>query len=232
MFWGGGSTAVKSATEMALWLLRHRSFALFHQERTKISWGQKDYGDVSLGLPSLTETKLDQTLSCLTQTIQYLLENITSTGPPAYNGVCGRFAIDVWLGVDGQDSSSVDLLQLVLQKVGFSSKRVIIPRHACNLPWGERMAHNGCNTPLITICVLKELGSALIASNTQLQERILRFGSRVRICSTVKITAKVNQYWPCHTVAPFLLWWAFSLAAGPPSTSVPASAFGKLPILL
>lgn len=68
------------------------------------------------------------------------------------------------------------------------------------------MAHNGCNTPLITICVLKELGSALIASNTQLQERILRFGSRVRIRSTVKITAEVNQYWPCHTVAPFLLW--------------------------
>lgn len=90
--------------------------------------------DVSLALPSLTETKLDQTLCCLAQIMQYLLENITSTGPPAYNGVCGWLAIDVWLGVDGQDASSVDLLQLLLQKVGFSSKRIIIPRHACNLP--------------------------------------------------------------------------------------------------
>lgn len=61
-------TAVKSAIEMALWLLRHqRSFPLPQQECIKIRHGQKDYVDVSLELPSLTETKLGQTLCCLAQ---------------------------------------------------------------------------------------------------------------------------------------------------------------------
>lgn len=54
-----GKTAVKSATEMALWLLRHqRSFASSHQERIKIRSRLKDYVDVSLGPPNLTKTKL------------------------------------------------------------------------------------------------------------------------------------------------------------------------------
>lgn len=61
-------TAVKSVIEMALWLLRHqRSFALSQKECIKIRHEQKDYVDVSLGPPSLTETKLGQTLCCLAQ---------------------------------------------------------------------------------------------------------------------------------------------------------------------
>lgn len=51
----GGEIAVKSAMEMALWLLRHqRSFALSHQECNKIRC--RHYVDVSLAPPSLTET--------------------------------------------------------------------------------------------------------------------------------------------------------------------------------
>lgn len=88
------------------------------------------------------ETVLSHNLLLPSRRVQYLLEDITSTRSPAKNGVCGGFAIDVWLGVNSQDSSSVDLLQLLLQKAGLSSKRVIVPGHTRNLPRGERMAYS------------------------------------------------------------------------------------------
>lgn len=98
--------------------------------------------------------------------MQYLLEDITSARSPTYNGISGWFPIDVWLRVDGQNSSSVHLLQLLLQKVGFSSKRVIIPRHTCNLPWGERMAQYVQQSLLFSSWALKEFRSALVVLNT------------------------------------------------------------------
>lgn len=98
------------------------------------------------------ETELGHNLTLPSRRVQYLLEDITSTRSPAENGVCGWFAIDVWLGVNSQDSSSVDLLQLLLQKAGFCSKRVIVPGHTSNLPQGERMPYSVgvYNNPLVT----------------------------------------------------------------------------------
>lgn len=55
-------------------------------------------------------------------------------------------------------------------------------------------------------------GVPLWSQTHLLQQRIPRFGLKVRICS-VRMTAQVNQYWSCHTVAPFLLCWPFSQSA-------------------
>lgn len=56
--------------------------------------------------PSKTLTRTDG--------VEYLLEDVTSCRSPAHYGVCGGFAVDAGLRVDGEDSSSVHLLQLIL----------------------------------------------------------------------------------------------------------------------
>lgn len=58
---------------------------------------------------------------------QHLLEDISSWRSPAYHRVRRWFAIDVGLGVDGEDSTSVNLLKLVFQKVGLWGQRLVVP---------------------------------------------------------------------------------------------------------
>lgn len=77
-----------------------------------------------------------QTLPVLTRSTQkakkdkecwYLLKDVSSCRSPACYRVCGGFAVDVGLRVDGEDSSSVHLLQLGLQQVGLWGQRLIVP---------------------------------------------------------------------------------------------------------
>lgn len=71
----------------------------------------------------------------------YFLKDVASSRPPAYYRVCGGFAVDVGLGVDGEHASSVHLLQLVFQQVGLLGKRLIVPRQTHHLAEEETLAY-------------------------------------------------------------------------------------------
>lgn len=62
-----------------------------------------------------------------------LLVDVSPRWPPSYDGVGRRFSVDVGLRVDGENSSSVHLLQLVLQQVGFLGQRLVVPGQTQNL---------------------------------------------------------------------------------------------------
>lgn len=62
-----------------------------------------------------------------------LLVDVSPRWPPPYDRVARRFSVDVGLRVDGENSSSVHLLQLVLQQVGLLGQRLVVPGQTQNL---------------------------------------------------------------------------------------------------
>lgn len=70
-----------------------------------------------------------------------LLEDVSAGGTPAHDGIRGGFAVDVGLRVDGENSSAVHLLQLILQQIGLWSQRIIIPRQTHHLRKTPRARH-------------------------------------------------------------------------------------------
>lgn len=76
----------------------------------------------------------------------HLLVDVSSCRSPAHNGVGGRFSVDVGLRVDGEDSSSVHFLQLVLQQIGFLGQRLIVPRQTQHLDNRDKVTHQSWRT--------------------------------------------------------------------------------------